>query len=158
MSAPKKSFPIVGVVVAVLIVAAVGSIGVYQLAYAAPNTQTTCFNCTSSTTSLAKGTFVNVTIPSGAGVPPANYAAGAKTQYGYNPDSITVVLGKNSTVIWTNDDAAIHTATSDTAGVFNSGNIAQGATAEFTFTTPGTYTYHCIYHPWMQGTIIVKSG
>ena len=101
---------------------------------------------------------VNVTIPSGAGTPPPNYSAGQKTTFGFMPDTITVVIGKNNTVFWTNDDASIHTATSDTAGVFDTGNLNQGESAQFTFTTPGTYTYHCIYHSWMQGTVIVKSG
>src|SRR5579875_243718 len=36
--------------------------------------------------------------------------------------------------------------------------IAPGATFSFTFTTPGTYTYHCTIHPFMHGTVVVASG
>ncbi len=37
------------------------------------------------------------------------------------------------------------------------GNMAPGQTFTFTFSTPGTYTYHCQYHPWMTATITVKA-
>jgi len=73
----------------------------------------------------------------------------------YVPDTITVVIGVNNTVTWVNDDIASHTVTSDT-NVFNSGNMNPGETWTYTFTTPGIYRYHCDYHPWMIGTVIVK--
>ncbi|MDG7000536.1 MAG: cupredoxin domain-containing protein, partial [Nitrososphaerota archaeon] len=62
-----------------------------------------------------------------------------------------------NTVTWINNDIAPHTVTADD-GSFNSGNLNAGETWTHVFTTPGTYTYHCNYHPWMHGTIIVKSG
>ena len=85
--------------------------------------------------------------------------SGSNTSIGkaYSPDPITVVAGQNSTIKWVNDDAAPHTVTADDAS-FDSGNVAQGASFSFTFTTPGTYHYHCIYHPWMTGIVIVKAG
>jgi len=65
-------------------------------------------------------------------------------------------------VTWTNNDNAAHTVTADNttggAAVFDSGNLPAGQAFTYNFTTPGTYTYHCVYHAWMQGTIIVKSG
>lgn len=146
----------VGLVVAILIVAAVATIGYYQFVVA-PNQQATSTTTTPSVT-CPSSACVNVTIPAGASTPPNGYAAGSKTQFGFNPDKITIVIGKNNTVYWTNNDPSIHTATSDGAGVFDTGNVNQGASAQFTFTTPGTYTYHCTYHPWMQGTIVVKAA
>jgi plastocyanin len=95
---------------------------------------------------------------SGASAEPSGYTAGAKTTYGFGPDVVTVVIGKNNTVYWVNDDVADHTATSDTAGIFDSGVLSPGGSYQFTFTTPGTYSYHCSLHPWMQGTVIVKSS
>src|SRR2546430_10515364 len=77
---------------------------------------------------------------------------------GYAPDSITLVIGVNNTVTWTNNDSAHHTVTSTSAppgGPFNSGNMDAGATCTHTFTVPGTYQYDCIYHSWMTGTIVV---
>ena len=147
----------VGVVVSVLIVAAVGSIAFYQF-NVAPLMNTSTSTSTTPSVTCPSSACVNVTIPSGASGPPAGYAAGQKTQYGFSPDTITVVVGKNNTVYFINADVAVHTATSDTVGVFDTGNIEGGSTAQVTLTTPGTYTYHCIYHAWMQGTIIVKSG
>jgi plastocyanin len=65
------------------------------------------------------------------------------------------MITKGTTVKWTNQDPYAHTVTSDD-NVFNSGNLNQGQTFEYTFNTPGTYDYHCIYHaPGMKGRIIV---
>jgi plastocyanin len=76
---------------------------------------------------------------------------------GFSPESITVVLGVNNTVIWTNDDSSPHTVTANN-GAFESGNLAPGQSYSFTFTTAGVYQYHCTYHPWMVGTVVVKLG
>jgi len=85
--------------------------------------------------------------------------SGSNTSIGkaYLPDPITVVAGVNSTLKWFNNDNAPHTVTANDAS-FDSGNVAPGQSFTFTFTTPGTYQYHCVYHPWMTGTVIVKGG
>lgn len=77
----------------------------------------------------------------------------------FTPKTITVVIGVNNTVVWTNDDpnGAVHTVTSNAAGLFDSGQMLPGDTFTCTFTAAGTYDYHCTYHPLMIGTIIVKS-
>ncbi len=95
----------------------------------------------------AKG-IVNVSIPNGSG--------SNTSSPGYSPRTITVVLGINETVMWVNNDTAIHTVTSDDNSTFSSGNLAPNQSYSFSFATPGTYTYHCIYHTWMHGTVIVK--
>jgi plastocyanin len=68
----------------------------------------------------------------------------------------TVVIGMNNTVTWVNDDHTIHTITSD-GGIFSSGLLNDGNKWSYTFTTAGTYGYHCEIHPFMTGTIVVKS-
>ena len=100
-------------------------------------------------------TTVNVTIPVGANNP-ANIP-------GFRPQNITVVIGVNNTVVWTNVDPGIsHTVatTAVPAGVlgFGSGNMATGATFSYTFTVPGTYQYDCSYHPFMTGAVVVLAG
>ncbi len=75
---------------------------------------------------------------------------------GYSPDSITVVIGVNNTIKWTNDDTSPHTVTAND-GSFYSGNMASGETFTYTFSKPGVYQYHCTYHPWMIGTVTVKA-
>ncbi len=80
---------------------------------------------------------------------------------GYSPVHITIVIGVNNTVIWTNNDSATHTVTSDAvpagAPLFNSGIINSGGTYIYTFTVPGSYHYYCELHGWMFGAITVKS-
>jgi len=88
-------------------------------------------------------------------------AANSANPPGYTPDSVTLVIGVNNTVTWTNNDSIHHTVTSTSApsgGSFNSGNMnGGGATYTHTFTVPGMYQYDCEYHSWMTGTIVVKA-
>ncbi|MBI2411574.1 MAG: cupredoxin domain-containing protein [Candidatus Kerfeldbacteria bacterium] len=74
--------------------------------------------------------------------------------FAFTPASLTIAAG--STVTWTNNDSSTHTVTSTDGGDLNSGNLAQGDTYEFTFDTPGTYTYRCNIHTSMTGTVIVE--
>jgi len=71
----------------------------------------------------------------------------------FSPVTITVTAG--STITWTNNDNMTHTVTADDSS-FDSGNITMGSKYSKTFSTAGTYTYHCTIHPNMKGTIIVK--
>jgi plastocyanin len=150
----------VGAIVAILIIAAVATLGYYQFEVA-NSTSTTTTTSTASVT-CPSAACANVNITAGAGIAPPGYTAGEKTTFGFSPDTVVVVIGVNNTVYWTNEDAGAHTVTSDTAGLFDSGTsgplTTQGGTFQFTFTTPGTYTYHCSFHSWMQGTVIVKAS
>ena len=69
------------------------------------------------------------------------------------PGTITIQAG--TTVEWTNNDPLSHSVTSDN-GSFDSGLIGSGNKWRHTFTTPGTYTYHCTPHPFMKGTVVVR--
>lgn len=71
----------------------------------------------------------------------------------YVPGRIEIEAG--TTVEWTNNDPLAHTVTSDN-GAFDSGLIASGRTWRHTFTTPGTYPFHCNPHPFMKGTVVVR--
>jgi plastocyanin len=76
------------------------------------------------------------------------------SNYAFNPATITISAG--TTVTWTNSDSATHKVVSDSnPAAFSSGDITQGGTYLFTFSTPGTYDYHCQIHPSMKGTITV---
>jgi glucose/arabinose dehydrogenase/plastocyanin len=72
--------------------------------------------------------------------------------FSVQPDSITVPVG--TIVTWINRDPASHTITSDD-GKFDSGTIKSGGEFRFTFSQPGTYTYHCAIHPSMIGKVVV---
>jgi plastocyanin len=73
----------------------------------------------------------------------------------FSPPSITIMAGQ--TVQWVFKDANPHTVTADD-GSFTSDHtgLANGQTFTHTFTTAGTYTYHCFIHPQMHGTVIVQ--
>jgi len=71
------------------------------------------------------------------------------------PQIITVVIGVNNTVTWTNQDLIAHNVISNT-GAFYSGDLSTGQSYTFTFTQPGTYPYYCSYHP-MNGEVVVEN-
>lgn len=73
--------------------------------------------------------------------------------FAFAPSNVTIHAG--DTVVWTNNDSASHTVT-DQAGSFDSKTLAAGKTFSHTFTTAGTFTYHCSVHPSMMGTVVVE--
>jgi len=73
--------------------------------------------------------------------------------YGFNPAVLAVKVG--TTITWKNMSSAPHTVTSDDGQTFDSGNVAVGGSFHFTFTTVGTFSYHCNIHPYMRATMIV---
>lgn len=110
---------------------------------------------TSTATSMAAVT--------GTGAPPANAVYvyipndGGYPFAPFEPSTITVVLGVNSTVVWVNQDVLVHNVNSN-GGFFNSGDIAPNGQWWFTFTTAGVYPYYCSYHPSHTGVVIVESA
>ncbi|HEY6223467.1 MAG TPA: plastocyanin/azurin family copper-binding protein [Gemmatimonadales bacterium] len=85
--------------------------------------------------------------------------------YSYAPSVITIKAGTK--VNWTNNGPSSHSVTSDTTGQFDSGaldapmgngygGMTSGGLFQVTFSTPGTYTYHCMFHAQMHATITVQ--
>jgi plastocyanin len=73
--------------------------------------------------------------------------------FAFVPSTLTVSVG--TTVTWTNKDSVSHTVTSDD-NLFDSGTLPTGATFDHTFDQKGTFEYHCSFHPYMTGKIIVE--
>jgi plastocyanin len=73
--------------------------------------------------------------------------------FAFNPPSTTVHVG--DTVTWTNNDSFIAHTTTSSAALWDSGALSTGQGFSFTFTSPGTFAYHCNIHPFMAGTITV---
>jgi plastocyanin len=71
----------------------------------------------------------------------------------YEPEAVTVDAGTEIT--WTNADVAPHTATADDSS-FDTGTLDKGDSASQTFDEPGTYTYYCRFHAFMNGTVEVR--
>ena len=106
------------------------------------------------------------TCPSGMAcvVMPANAAV-----VNFSPVSITVVIGVNNTVQWTNEDSIQHTVVvcqvngpqecPPSAALASSAFLSQGESFQVTLNTTGIYHYFCSVHPaTMKATIIVKAS
>jgi plastocyanin len=103
---------------------------------------------------LAAGCGANeVATPPPGGGPNVVDAVGVTS---WSPSTITVKAG--DAVQFRNSSGTTHNVTFDqnVAGQpDNVGNFAS-ATRSVTFTTPGTYTFHCGIHPVMRGTVVVQ--
>ena len=92
--------------------------------------------------------------------------ASTLTDTAYSPNPIQAKVGQE--VKWTNEDSAMHTVTSGTAGgadvgkAFDSGLqgpsalTAKGKTFEHKFDAAGEFPYHCTLHPAMVGKVVVS--
>lgn len=127
-------------------------------------TTTTTTTSTSTTSAQVVSTIttsaskVQVVIPLGVGT---------NMSLNFEPSVLTVVVGVNNTIEWVDQDSsAPHTVTATSvpsgATMFNSNSstpLTKGSTFTVTLTVPGTYHYHCSFHPaWMMGTIVVKQA
>ena len=107
---------------------------------------------TTATTPAATSTQANNT-------PVVMITTDSSGTFTFSPATITIKAG--TTVTWKNVTSVAHTVTSDDGGkAFDSGTsnpvAAQTGTFTFTFKTPGTFAYHCSFHPFMKGTVIVQ--
>ena len=71
----------------------------------------------------------------------------------FSPESVNVPLGR--TVRWTDTGQLAHTVTFDNGPTFSQ-PLSPASTVTRTFTTAGTYAYHCNIHgPSMHGQLVV---
>jgi len=75
--------------------------------------------------------------------------------YSFQPTELHVAPG--ATVVWNNDDSMGHTVTADD-GSFDLAQFSQGKSVSHTFSTSGTFAYHCAIHSYMHGKIIVLAA
>jgi len=108
---------------------------------------------TSTNVTVADGSTYSVDIAMGSGSP------GCETSNAcYLPAYITISSG--NTVQWNNIDTGTHTVIGGNpaegpSGVFDSGIIMADSSYSHTFDDPGNYDYFCVFHPWMEGVIVV---
>jgi plastocyanin len=80
-------------------------------------------------------------------------------EFEFTPKEMKVKVG--TTVTWMNAGTAVHSATAIDKS-FNTRNLQPGETKSVTFSTPGTFVYHCVFHgnpddkSGMIGTVIVE--
>jgi len=106
--------------------------------------------------------------PSSPGPTSSRTASIGVQDVGFAPSVDTVRAG--TVVTWSNGGSLAHTVTSD-GGLWNSGQIssagpggvdaygyqvtAAAGSYQQTFSSPGSYSYHCSNHAFMTGTIVV---
>jgi plastocyanin len=73
----------------------------------------------------------------------------------FSPANATINTGDS--VTWTQRDTSAHTTTSDT-GVWGSPSLSRNQTFSFTFSTAGSFPYHCAIHPSMTGGVTVQAA
>ena len=105
-----------------------------------------------------------LTMPASGGMPGGPVSTVTIQDFSFSPATLSVTVG--STIQWTNKGPSPHTATSD-IGIWDSGQLSPplgsnslGGSYRFTFTTTGTFHYHCSIHPpsrfpSFRGTITV---
>lgn len=78
--------------------------------------------------------------------------------YGFMPKTLVTTAGTR--VVWKNESSQAHTVTAQGSyPLFTSGVkrlITPGHTWSFVFHHAGRYSYYCIVHPFMKGTIVVR--
>jgi plastocyanin len=96
----------------------------------------------------------SATTPSPAAAGPAVRAAKVDIKsFKFNPGVIAVKKGGRIT--WANSDSTAHTATAD-ARSFDTQSINPSGSKSVSFTTAGTFAYHCDFHPFMKAMVVVK--
>lgn len=94
---------------------------------------------------------VGVGQPTGLGTPASSVAATADLKF--SPASITVKVG--DVIQWTNTSSVPHNVTFDGDDALTSATLQQGDTWQVKFSVAGTYSYHCTFHPGMDGKVTV---
>jgi plastocyanin len=75
--------------------------------------------------------------------------------YSFSPGTTTVHVG--DTITWTNSGQQPHSAIASDHS-FDTGILKNGQSGSHTFSTPGTFSYICIVHPYMHGTVVVLAA
>jgi|OpeIllAssembly_1097287.scaffolds.fasta_scaffold1082143_1 plastocyanin len=84
-------------------------------------------------------------------LPPPGAGVVIKSSY-FDPAVRTIYAGMF--VTWMNRTSSIHTVTFDDG--FFSCEIKPDSSCSYRFYSKGTFNYHCLNHPDVKGTIIVK--
>ena len=88
---------------------------------------------------------------SGLGSPTANVSA--TDQLAFSPTTTTVAVGQ--VIEWKDTGTVAHNVTFPDSNDATSPTLNPGDTWQVKFMVPGTYQYHCTFHPGMNGTITV---
>jgi plastocyanin len=76
--------------------------------------------------------------------------------YVFDPTSTFVNVGQE--VTWTNGSDAPHNVTSDSGTELASPDFNAGVSFRHTFSSSGTFWYHCTIHTHMKGSVVVLAA
>ena len=110
----------------------------------------------SDTKSTPTKTQAPATNATGGSAAPAAAKAATKVDianFKFVPPNVSVKKGGKIT--WTNSDSTDHTATADNKS-FDTGTLHMGDAKTATFDKVGTYSYTCLFHPFMKGRVVVQ--
>jgi plastocyanin len=149
-----EMIPVVGasMLSVLLTISFVGMVPSEILAQGTNATNATNATATAIATSAAAGGQTTVVMPFGS--------SGATSGAGYEPPEVTV--SPSATVVWDNQDSALHTATSGESstpdGKFDTGVVGPNqVSGPVTMPAePGDYRYFCTLHPFLVGTVTVQ--
>ncbi len=149
-------------IIALVVLAVVGT-GTYYLVFNNGSNRTPTYTPpatnnlnTSAPTPTAQPSNTPTPTVSVSNVPKATAVPGVTVDiknFSFNPPTLTIKTGTK--VTWVNNDSTSHTVTSDSGNLLNSSAISPGQSFSFTFTDPGTISYHCSIHTIMKGSIVV---
>ena len=152
MSRQYETVSIVLGAIVISVLLTVSFLGISPSETLAQGTNATNATGAANATSAGGGGETTVVMPLGS--------SAATSGAGYEPPTVTVSPG--SSVIWDNQDNALHTATSGESptpdGKFDSGLIgANQLSKPVTMPSePGEYKYFCTLHPFLVGTVTVQ--
>ena len=121
--------------------------------------------CSSNSSPAPSSTTTPATTPTTTPTTPSTPTTGATTTVSIvqgaagltntacAPNPVNIKVGDS--INWVNNDSIVHTSTAN-AGQWSSGTMAPGSSFKTTFSTAGSFTYHCAIHPGMVGTVTVQ--
>src|SRR5262245_31506388 len=75
----------------------------------------------------------------------------------FRPSKVTINVNDRVVWTWSEADGLIpHSVTSDTSGLWDSGVKREPFSFSQTFTSSGTFPYHCDIHAGMRGQVVVQ--
>lgn len=97
-----------------------------------------------------------------ASPPPAQRVSGERATHGvqetdllqFQPSNVQVAAG--DVVEWVDAGSVAHNVTFDRQPEISSGTMNRGDRYQVRFMAPGTFRYHCTFHPGMDGTVTVS--
>jgi plastocyanin len=93
---------------------------------------------------------VTVGFGSASGSPPVHANELTIKDFQFRPAPLQVKAGATVSVV--NFDQVFHSVTADNQA-FDTATVRQGHPVTITIRQPGTYRYHCTFHPYMTGVI-----